>query len=264
MGQVGKPALPVELKYLTCPSEGKDLLPNSLPGVWVRSRRTSERLKTPGNLCISEWYPLGLLRTPLVGLAGGRGATWTKLPVPVFMDPQPLDDDLCSAPGTATGTPPPKKGPLFATLDPYAPASAPSNSSSGATEAQAKIPTKKQRRRNSYKPAPKQVLEDLFSIRNESWTRFFAVSEPGILDNIEIFNDLKSKLPDEFECFRRNDGSILIDAKTQRNAEIIERLEHIATNEVKTSRDQLLNSRSGTILVPLSEFRDDENIERKL
>ena len=178
------------------------------------------------------------------------------------MDPQPLDDDLCS--GTATGTPPPKKGPLFATLDPYAPASAPSNSSSGATEAQAKIPTKKQRRRNSYKPAPKQVLEDLFSIRNESWTRFFAVSEPGILDNIEIFNDLKSKLPDEFECFRRNDGSILIDAKTQRNAEIIERLEHIATNEVKTSRDQLLNSRSGTILVPLSEFRDDENIERKL
>ena len=153
---------------------------------------------------------------------------------------------------------------------PNAPASAPVNPSSGAPEAHTTTTTttstakKKPRRRNSYKPIPKQTLESLFSINNDAWTRFFIVSEPGSLDNIEIYEDLKSKLPEDFECFRRNDGSILVDTKTQCNAEVMERLQDIQTHKITTSRDQLLNSRRGTIIVPLSEFKDETNIERKL
>ena len=160
----------------------------------------------------------------------------------------------------------PSPGTSYVTLAPYAPASAPTKLASTSKEAPEPEPKpkRKAKRQSSFKPASKQQIEDLFSIRNDSWTRFFVIADTGDLDNIEIYDDLKTKLPDEFECHRRNNGSILIDTKTINNSRIIEEMKHIVTEEVSTSRDAMLNSRRGTIIVPLSEFKSEDTIKERL
>ena len=56
----------------------------------------------------------------------------------------------------------------------------------------------------------------------------------------------------------------MIDAKTRRNAIEVEKLQKIQNKDVNTARDLRLNSIRGTILVPLSEFKNEENMEERI
>ena len=56
----------------------------------------------------------------------------------------------------------------------------------------------------------------------------------------------------------------MIDAKTRRNAIEVEKLQKIQNKDVNTARDLRLNSIRGTILVPLSEFKNEENLEERI
>ena len=78
-----------------------------------------------------------------------------------------------------------------------------------------------------------------------------------------VYEDLNKKLKDDFDCIRRRDGSVMIDAKTRRNAIEVEKLQKIQNKNVSTARDPRLNSIRGTILVPLSEFKN-ENLEERI
>ena len=49
----------------------------------------------------------------------------------------------------------------------------------------------------------------------------------------------------------------MIDAKTRRNAIEVEKLQKIQNKDVNTARDLRLNLIRGTILVPLSEFKNE-------
>ena len=136
-----------------------------------------------------------------------------------------------------------------------APAEAPSNSLSKVEEAT--VPkrnrkrNRKQKRNSNTQDQP--TFEDLFEINSDSWTRFFVLNGTRDLDNLDIYEDLNKKLKDDFDCIRKRDGSVKIDAKTRRNAMEVEKLQKIQNKDVNTARDLRLNSIRGTILVPLSE-----------
>ena len=86
----------------------------------------------------------------------------------------------------------------------------------------------------------------------------------GDLDNLDIYEDLNKKLKDVFDYIRSRDGSVMIDAKTRRNAIKVEKLQKIQNKYVNTVTDLRLNSIRGTILVPLSEFKNEENLEERI
>ena len=118
--------------------------------------------------------------------------------------------------------------------NPQAPAAAPNTSLSDADEAQPNPQTHKQAspRRKPRKHKPRNhtttpTIEELFGINSDTWTRFFAITVAGDLDNVEIYDELNDTLKDHFDCYRRRDGAIIVDAKTQRNAEAIENLKTI-------------------------------------
>ena len=134
-----------------------------------------------------------------------------------------------------------------------APAEAPSNSLSKVDEA---IAPKRNRKRNGKQKGNANTqdhptFEDLFGINSDSWTRFFILSGTGDLDNLDICEELNKKLKDDFDCLRRRDGSVMIDAKTRQNAIEVEKLQKIPNKDVNTARDRRMNSIRGTILVPL-------------
>ena len=108
------------------------------------------------------------------------------------------------------------------------------------------------------------TFEDLFGINSDSWTRFFVLNGTGDLDNLDIYDDLNKKLKDDFDCIQRRDGSVMIDAKTRRNATEVEKLQKIQNKDVNTARDLRLNLIRGTILVPLSEFKNEGNLEERI
>ena len=56
----------------------------------------------------------------------------------------------------------------------------------------------------------------------------------------------------------------MIDAKTRQNAIEVEKLQKIQNKDVNTARDLRLNSIRGTILVPLNEFKNEENLEERI
>ena len=140
---------------------------------------------------------------------------------------------------------------------------APSNSLSKVAEATLSKRNQKrngkQKRNSNIQDHP--TFEDLFGINSDSWTRFFVLNGTGDLD---IYEDLNKKLKDDFDCIRRRDGSVMIDAKTRRNAIEVEKLQKIHNKDVNTARDLRLNSIRGTILVPLSEFKNEENLEERI
>ena len=121
---------------------------------------------------------------------------------------------------------------------------------------------RKQKRNSNTKDQP--TFEDLFGINSDSWTRFFVLNGTGDLDNLNIYEDLNKKLQDDFDCIRRTGNSVMIDAKTRRNAIEVEKLQKIQNKDVNTARDLRLNSIRGTILVPLSEFKNEENLEGRI
>ena len=107
-------------------------------------------------------------------------------------------------------------------------------------------------------------FEDLFGINSDSWTRFFVLNGAGNFYNLDIYEELNKKLKDDFDCIRRRDGSVMIDAKTRRNAIEVEKLQKIQNKDVNTARDPRLNSIRGTIPVPLSEFKNEENLAERI
>ena len=149
---------------------------------------------------------------------------------------------------------------------PHAPAAAPNHSLSNAVEAQPQPLKNKRARRRASKLStlPIPTLEHMFGTQSETWTRFHSITGTGNLDNLEIYEELNNKLEDDFECFRRKDGTIIVDAKTKRNSEEVEKIQRILDNDITTSRDARLNSVRGTILVPLGEFRNSENLESRI
>ena len=56
------------------------------------------------------------------------------------------------------------------------------------------------------------------------------------LDNLDIYEELNKKLKDDFDCIRRRDGSVMIDAKVRRNAIEEEKLKKIQNKDVNTAR----------------------------
>ena len=132
-----------------------------------------------------------------------------------------------------------------------APAEAPSNSLSKVDEAT--VPKRirkrngKQKRNSNTHDQP--TFEDLFGINSDSWTIFFILNGTGDLDNLDIYEDLNKKLKDDFDCIRRRDGSVMIDAKTRRNAIEVEKLQKPKT---KMSIQQE------------SEFKNEENLEERI
>ena len=55
----------------------------------------------------------------------------------------------------------------------------------------------------------------------------------------------------------------MIDAKTRRNAIEVEKLQKIQNKDVNTARDLRMKIR-GTILVSLSEFKNEENLSERI
>ena len=153
-----------------------------------------------------------------------------------------------------------------------APAAAPDPLSSDAEEAQPPHKRSRKNRPRNRKPAPAQLkptpaqlkLDDMFGPRSEMWTRFHIIRGPETLCNAKIFNDLTRKLKDKFKCYRRKDGSILIDAKTKRNSEDIENMTKIVDKDITATRDQGMNSVRGTILIPDRQFEITEDLEEQI
>ena len=56
----------------------------------------------------------------------------------------------------------------------------------------------------------------------------------------------------------------MIDAKTRRNAIEVEKLQKIQNKDVNTARDLRMNLIKGTILVPLSKFKNEENLAERI
>ena len=56
----------------------------------------------------------------------------------------------------------------------------------------------------------------------------------------------------------------MIDVKTRRNAIEVEKLQKIQNKDVNTARDLRMNSIRGTILVPVSEFKNEENLAERI
>ena len=110
-------------------------------------------------------------------------------------------------------------------VNPQAPAAAPDLSLSDADDAQHKTNQQEQtssprrpRRRGPKINAPKPpTIEEMFGVNSDSWTRFFTITIKGDLDNVEIYEELRNTLKDDFDCYRRKDNTIIIDAKTKRN-----------------------------------------------
>ena len=147
-----------------------------------------------------------------------------------------------------------------------APAEAPSNLLSKVDEVT--VPKRNRKRNGKQKGNPNTqnhpTFEDLFGINSNSWTRFFILNGTGDLVNLDIYEELNKKLKDDFDCIRRRDGSVMIDAKTRRNAIEVEKLQKIQNKDVNTARDLRLNSIRGTILVPLREFKNEENLAERI
>ena len=165
------------------------------------------------------------------------------------------------------------RGEILTTDTPEAPAAAPNPSLSDAEEATLNLekksdaqssPRKRTRRRISKPATAPPTIEELFGVNSDTWTRFYTITIAGDLDNVEIFDELNKTLKDDFDCYRRKDGAIIIDAKTKRNSEAIQKLTKILNKDMTTARDPQLNSVRGTILVPLTEFRDQGDLDTRI
>ena len=78
--------------------------------------------------------------------------------------------------------------------------------------------------------------------------------------DLDIYEDLNKKLKDDCDCIRRRDGSVMIDAKIRRNAIEVEKLQQ----SCQYSKRPETKSIRGTILVPLGEFKNEENLEERI
>ena len=126
--------------------------------------------------------------------------------------------------------------------------------------------TKRTRRRTKAQTTRNRQmnLNMLVGPQSEMWTKFFTLSfqKSQTPNNMKIWMDLKKKLNNsDFTCIKREDGSVLIDAKTESNAQIIGRLEELCNAKITPSRDAGMNSSRGIVLIPSSEFDNASELE---
>ena len=151
------------------------------------------------------------------------------------------------------------------TIEAHAAPNCSSSEAEEATQQKQTNPRQRTRRRVSKaKTITPPTIEELFGVSSDSWTRFYAITIAGDLDNVEIYEELNKTLEDDFDCYRRRDDTIIVDAKTKRNSEAIQKLKKLLNNDITTLRDPRLNSVRGTILVPLREFRNQENLDTRI
>ena len=155
-------------------------------------------------------------------------------------------------------------------LDPYTPVTeAPTNRSGSDTEVKSKpqksLKTKKKKRTSQKK---QMNINALVGPQSDTWTKFFVLNfeepkgdEPQ-LSNMRIWVELKKLLQNsDFSCVRRSDGSVLVDAKTERNAQILANTNELCNTGVTTSRDVRMNSARGIVFVPRTEYVTPSEIE---
>ena len=125
------------------------------------------------------------------------------------------------------------------------------------------------KQKKNKKPKQLQTLESMVGPVSESWTRFHVLhmnddNENDSSDNVGIWTELQSHLDPGFTCIRRRDGSILIDAKTEKNSEKLEKIKRLCNRSISTTRDEETNTSTGTVLVPRSEFRNPEGLAERI
>ena len=133
-----------------------------------------------------------------------------------------------------------RSGSDIMTLDPYLPVTdAPQHRSSSDTESKPK--KSKRKKKNQAKQKTHVSINALVGPQKDTWTKFFVLNfipennEPP-MSNMKIWVGLRKLLPNnEFSCVRRSDGSVLVDAKTKRNAQIIASLNELWSTKVSTS-----------------------------
>ena len=159
-----------------------------------------------------------------------------------------------------------RSGSDIVTMDPYTPVTdAPQYRSSSDTEPKSKKP--KRKKKNQTQQKTHVSISALVGPQKDTWTKFFVLhftpenNEPP-MSNMKIWVGLRKLLPNnEFSCVRRSDGSVLVDAKTERNAQIIANLNELWSTKVSTSRDTRMNSARGIVFVPKTEYMSPSEIE---
>ena len=115
---------------------------------------------------------------------------------------------------------------------------APQSRLSSDTEAK---PKQQRRKKNRSQQKTHMDINALVGPQSETWTKFFVLhfSSPENeqpLSNMKIWVGLKNLLQNsEFSCVRRNDGSVLVDAKTECNADIIAKTKELWNTKITTS-----------------------------
>ena len=97
----------------------------------------------------------------------------------------------------------------------------------------------------------------MFGPQSEMWTKFFTITfnEEETPNNIKIWTDIRNYLGNtDFTCVDRRKGLVLVDAKTEANAEKLKNLQSICKTSVSVDRDEVMNSIRGTALVPDTEY----------
>ena len=159
-----------------------------------------------------------------------------------------------------------KSGSDILTFDPYTPvADAPQNRWSPGTNSKPKH--LKAKKKNKFQQKTHLNINTLVGPQSDTWTKFFVLNlKPENnelpMSNMKIWVGLKGLLQNsEFSCVRRSDGSVLVDAKTERNAQIIANMNELWSTKVTTSRDVRMNSARGIVFIPKTEFVTPSEIE---
>ena len=125
------------------------------------------------------------------------------------------------------------------------------------TKAETSQKPKKKNSNIQNKPLKITNLNSLFGPQSEMWTKFFTIdfNEEESPNNIRIWTELKNYLGNtNFYCVEKRKGLVLVDAKTESNAEKLQNLLSIDKANVSVKRDEMMNSVRGTALVPPTEY----------
>ena len=122
-------------------------------------------------------------------------------------------------------------------------------------------------RRKTKTPYVQPDMANLVGPLSETWTRFHVLNLETTEEtrrppsNLQIWTELSKSLKSDFSCVRRRDGSVLLDAKTERNAQAIQSISEICHLKVIRTRETWMNSSRGIVLIPSSEFEDPSDLK---
>ena len=160
-----------------------------------------------------------------------------------------------------------RSGSDIVTMRPFDPLSGTPDNRSG-SDTVVKRTSQKAKKKRRANEKMQMNINALVGPQSDTWTKFFALNfeEPKNdelpLSNMKIWVEIKKLLQNsEFSCVRRSDGSVLVDAKTERNAKILSNTNKLCNTGVTTSRDVRMNSARGIVFVPRTEYMTPCEIE---